>query len=142
VTSGKSQTDAFWDVWAEHPNYVAFGLVIIALLESTRTAAMLCLRELKCFWLVELLTPVCFGAPLRSLVATAISGFAATSGRETGLRAPGDFTFNPLKYPVTEAMKMKEVANGRLAMWGAMGLIVQGMTTHQPAIMGDMMGGL
>jgi len=105
VTSGKSQTDAFWDVWAEHPNYIAFSLVVITLIET-------------------------------------ISGFAATQGRETGLRAPGDFTFNPFNYPVTEEMKMKEVANGRLAMWGAMGLIVQGMTTHQPAIMGDMMSGL
>lgn len=89
-------------------------------------------------WLVAPLDPVCFGS---SLLA-AISGFAATQGRETGLRAPGDFTFNPFNYPVTEEMKMKEVANGRLAMWGAMGLIVQGMTTHQPAIMGDMMSGL
>ena len=70
---------------------------------------------------------------------TAISGVAATTGRETGLRAPGDFTFNPMKFPVTEDMKMKEVANGRLAMWAAAGLILQGVTTHHPAIAGDLM---
>ena len=34
MISGKSQTDAFWDVWAEHPNNIAFALVVITLLES------------------------------------------------------------------------------------------------------------
>ena len=58
-------------------------------------------------------------------------------GRETGTRAPGDFNFNPLNQKVTDDMKMKEVANGRLAMSAAMGLIVQGMTTHVPALTGN-----
>lgn len=41
VTSGKSQTDAFWDVWAEHPNYIAFSLVVITLIESKRSHLLL-----------------------------------------------------------------------------------------------------
>lgn len=105
VTTGKSQTDAFWDVWAEKPNYICFALCVITVVE-------------------------------------AVSGVAATQGRENGMRDPGDFMFNPNGFQVTEEMKMKEIANGRLAMWAAAGLIVQGMTTHVPAISGNFISGL
>ena len=64
---------------------------------------------------------------------TAVSGLATTKGRETGTRSPGDFGLNPMKFEITQDMKMKEVANGRLAMWAAAGEIVQGMTTHDSA---------
>ena len=49
------------------------------------------------------------------------SGIAATQGRLTGMRAPGDFSFNPLGFEVTQNLAHKEIANGRLAMIGAMG---------------------
>ena len=65
-------------------------------------------------------------------IIEAISGVATTMGRETGERAPGDFGFNPLKFEVTEAMALKEVKNGRLAMWAVMGMIFQGTNTHEP----------
>lgn len=68
-----------------------------------------------------------------------ISGIAATTGRETGDRAPGDFGLDPLGFgkgdPAKfERLKAQEVANGRLAMWAAAGLLVQGCTTHQGGI--------
>jgi len=94
---GKCQTDVFWDVWAEKPNYVCAALAFISVVE-------------------------------------AISGYATTQGRETGLREPGDFKFNPLQFEVTEEMKLKEISNGRLAMSAAAGMIVQGMTTHESAL--------
>ena len=68
----------------------------------------------------------------------AISGIAATSGRESGMREPGDFGFNPFKLADDSAAMMKykeqEIANGRLAMWAAAGQIMQGMTTGEGAV--------
>jgi light-harvesting complex I chlorophyll a/b binding protein 1 len=64
-----------------------------------------------------------------------IGGIAATTGRETGDRAPGDFGLDPLGFKKGEASKYarleaQEVANGRLAMWAAAGLLMQGCSTH------------
>ena len=59
-----------------------------------------------------------------------ISGVATTAGRESGLRDAGDFGFNPLGFKDTMEMRTKEIANGRLAMLAAAGMIMQGMTTH------------
>lgn len=68
----------------------------------------------------------------------AVSGIAATTGRESGMRAPGDFGLNPFKL-AADSEKMKkfqeqEIANGRLAMWAAAGEIMQGMSTGDGAI--------
>jgi light-harvesting complex I chlorophyll a/b binding protein 1 len=68
----------------------------------------------------------------------AFSGIAATSGRESGERAPGDFGLDPLGFgkgdPAKfDRLKAQEIANGRLAMWAAAGIIVQGMTTDGSA---------
>lgn len=62
-----------------------------------------------------------------------ITGVAITKGRETGLRSPGDWGFNPMSIPVTATMAEKEIANGRLAMLASAGMILQGVTTHKPA---------
>ena len=66
------------------------------------------------------------------------SGIAATSGRESGMRAPGDFKLNPFGYADDEPRLMKfkeqEIANGRLAMFAAAGQIMQGMTTGDGAL--------
>jgi len=93
------QTDAFWQIWNSHPQYIAFGLIMITLIEM-------------------------------------FSGIAATTGRETGDREPGDFKLDPLGFGMGDPekfarLKAQEVANGRLAMWAAAGLIVQGCTTHE-----------
>jgi len=67
-----------------------------------------------------------------------ISGIAATSGRESGKREPGDFKFDPLGFgkdpKKLETLKLKEVKNGRLAMWAAAGMILQGTTTGTGAL--------
>uniref|UniRef100_A0A7S2KSP3 Plastid light harvesting protein n=1 Tax=Leptocylindrus danicus TaxID=163516 RepID=A0A7S2KSP3_9STRA len=68
-----------------------------------------------------------------------VSGIACTSGRESGLREPGDFGLDPLGYGKGDAaafdrLKAQEIANGRLAMWAAAGLLMQGCTTHQGGI--------
>ena len=98
AATDKCQTDAFWQLWNSHPQYIAFGLIMIMLTE-------------------------------------AISGIATTTGRETGDREPGEFKFDPLgfgKDPEKLArLKENEVQNGRLAMWAAAGLLLQGCTTHE-----------
>lgn len=68
-----------------------------------------------------------------------ISGIAATQGRESGERAPGDFGLDPLGFGKGDPEKFarlqgQEIANGRLAMWAAAGEIMQGCSTHQGAI--------
>jgi len=64
-----------------------------------------------------------------------VSGIATTSGRESGVREPGDFGLDPLEFgkgdPARfQRLKAQEIANGRLAMWAAAGLLVQGCSTH------------
>jgi len=102
MATDKCQTDAFWQLWGAHPQYVAFGLIMITITEM-------------------------------------ISGIATTSGRESGERAPGDFGLDPLGFgkgdpAAFERLKAQEIANGRLAMWAAAGLLVQGCTTHEGGI--------
>mmetsp|Transcript_17153 Transcript_17153/g.34363 ORF Transcript_17153/g.34363 Transcript_17153/m.34363 type:complete len:196 (+) Transcript_17153:339-926(+) len=102
MATSKSQMDAFWQIWNAHPQYIAFGLVMVTIIE----------------W---------------------ISGVAATKGRETGDRAPGDFYLDPLGFrkgdpDAFKRLQVQEIKNGRLAMWAAAGLILQGCTTHQGGI--------
>lgn len=63
-----------------------------------------------------------------------ISGVAATQGAASGLRAPGDFGFNPVSFKPSARMAEREIQNGRLAMFGAVGMFVQGITTHESAL--------
>ena len=100
--TAKNQMDAFWQFWDLHPQYIAFGLIMIGIIEM-------------------------------------ISGIAATSGRESGEREPGDFGLDPLGFGQGDAarferLKAQEIANGRLAMWAAAGQIMQGMTTDEGAV--------
>lgn len=66
------------------------------------------------------------------------SGFAITEGRKSGDRAPGDFGFDPLKLSSNDAKAkeyaVKEIRNGRLAMWAAAGILMQGATTSSGAL--------
>lgn len=65
--------------------------------------------------------------------AELFSGIAITEGRKSGDRAPGDFGFNPLGFGKSDAtakdFATKEIRNGRLAMWAAAGMLVQGGIT-------------
>merc|ERR1712176_575407 len=102
AATAKCQMDAFWQIWNSHPQYIAFALILITIIE-------------------------------------AISGIATTTGRESGDRAPGDFGLDPLGFLRGDPAKARrleeqEIANGRLAMWAAAGLIMQGCTTHQGGI--------
>lgn len=66
-----------------------------------------------------------------------IGGIATTSGRESGMREPGDFGLDPLKIKGTakwDKYALNEVKNGRLAMWAAAGEIMQGCTTGESAL--------
>ena len=69
---------------------------------------------------------------------TVFSGIAVTEGRKSGDRAPGDFGFNPLNFGKTPAtakdLALKEIRNGRLAMWAAAGILLQGATTDSGAL--------
>jgi len=98
MATAKNQMEAFWQIWNAHPQYIAFALIMIAIIET-------------------------------------ISGIATTSGRESGDRAPGDFGLDPLGFmkgdpAAARKLEEQEVANGRLAMWAAMGLLVQGSSTE------------
>ena len=100
MATAKNQIDAFWQLWAAQPQYIAFSFIFIGLVEM-------------------------------------ISGIAATSGRESGERAPGDFGLDPLKIKGDKAKfekyQLNEIKNGRLAMWAAAGEILQGCTTGDSA---------
>ncbi len=67
-----------------------------------------------------------------------ISGFAITEGKKNGNRAPGDFDFNPLFLGQSPASAKdyanKEIRNGRLAMWAAAGMLLQGTITSEGAL--------
>jgi light-harvesting complex I chlorophyll a/b binding protein 1 len=101
MADSKNQIKAFWQLWDAHPQYIAFGLIMIGIVEM-------------------------------------ISGIATTTGRESGMRAPGDFGLDPLKIKGDKAKwdrySLNEIKNGRLAMWAAAGEILQGWTTDEGAI--------
>lgn len=102
MATTKCQMDAFWEIWGAHPQYIAFGLIMITIVEM-------------------------------------VSGIATTAGREDGTRAPGDFGLDPLGFgtgdpAAFQRLQAQEIANGRLAMFAASGLLLQGCSTHQGGI--------
>mmetsp|Transcript_25013 Transcript_25013/g.22730 ORF Transcript_25013/g.22730 Transcript_25013/m.22730 type:complete len:209 (+) Transcript_25013:70-696(+) len=65
-----------------------------------------------------------------------ISGLAITEGRKSGDRAPGDFGFKSWGKTPSEvkSYELKEIRNGRLAMWAAAGILLQGSVTDTGAV--------
>jgi light-harvesting complex I chlorophyll a/b binding protein 1 len=65
-----------------------------------------------------------------------VSGIATTEGRKSGDRAPGDFGIKSLGKTASAVKdyELKEVRNGRLAMFAAAGILLQGATTGTGAI--------
>lgn len=104
-------------------------------------------NQMDAFWQIWGAHPQYIAASLIFImIAEAFSGIAATSGRESGMRAPGDFGLDPLGFKKGDPEKFKrleaqEIANGRLAMWAAAGEIMQGMTTDEGAL-GNLMTAL
>jgi len=92
--------------------------------------------QMDAFWQIWNSHPQYIAAGLIMIMMTeAVSGIATTTGRESGERAPGDFGLDPLGFlkgdaAKVEKLKAQEIANGRLAMWAASGLLVQGCTNH------------
>jgi len=104
-------------------------------------------NQMEAFWQFWNAHPQYIAAALiMIMMIESFSGIAATSGRESGMRAPGDFGLDPLGFQKGDADKFKrlqaqEIANGRLAMFGAAGIIMQGMTTDEGAL-GNLMTAL
>jgi hypothetical protein len=104
-------------------------------------------NQIDAFWQFWGAHPQYIAAALILIMITeAVSGIAATSGRASGERAPGDFGFDPLGFKTGDPAKFaklqaQEIANGRLAMFAAAGEIMQGMTTDGGAL-GNLMTSL
>ena len=100
-------------------------------------------NQIDAFWQLWNAHPQYIAASLIFIMfVEAISGIAATSGRESGQRAPGDFGFDPFKIKGTDKWDryaLQEIKNGRLAMWAAAGEILQGCTTDTGAL-GNLLG--
>ena len=64
-----------------------------------------------------------------------LSGFAITEGRKSG-RAPGDFGIKSVGKTAAQVkdFELKEIRNGRLAMWAAAGILLQGTVTNTGAV--------
>ena len=96
-------------------------------------------NQIDAFWQLWGSHPQYIAAGLIGIMfIEAFSGIATTSGRESGMREPGDFGINPIKLeadsPKMKKLQEQEIANGRLAMWAAAGEIMQGMSTDDGAI--------
>lgn len=65
-----------------------------------------------------------------------VSVYAITEGRKSGDRAPGEFGFKSFGKTPKEIKEyeVKEIRNGRLAMWAAAGILLQGATTGTGAL--------
>lgn len=96
-------------------------------------------NQVTAFWEVVDKNPgPVFAAVIFFGMVELISGFAITEGKKSGDRAPGDFGFNPLKLGRTSSSAkdyaQKEIRNGRLAMWAAAGMLLQGTVTSDGAL--------
>lgn len=96
-------------------------------------------NQVQAFWEVLDRNPgPIFAAVIFIGMVEVFSGVATTEGRKSGDRAPGDFGFNPFNMGKTESVRkdlaLKEIRNGRLAMFAAAGMLMQGATTDQGAL--------
>ena len=97
--------------------------------------------QMDAFWQIWNAHPQYIAAGLIIItIFEAISGIAITKSRELGYdREPGDYYLDPRGFKKGDAdafrrLQVQEIKNGRLAMWAAAGLILQGCTTHQGGI--------
>lgn len=102
-------------------------------------------NQMALFWEVWAEKPQYVAAGIIFIgMAEIVSGIATSMGQESGDREPGDFGIDPLNLHLNPATKAKfqlqEIKNGRLAMWAAAGMIMQGCTTSGSA-MDNLFGG-
>ncbi|KAG5184354.1 light harvesting complex protein [Tribonema minus] len=95
--------------------------------------------QMDLFWQVFAEKPNVVGAGVVAVsILEFISGIAITAGRKDGSREAGDFNLDPFNVRADPAKKataqLQEIKNGRLAMLASMGMIAQGMTTHEGAL--------
>jgi light-harvesting complex I chlorophyll a/b binding protein 1 len=95
-------------------------------------------NQIQAFWeCVDKNPGPIFGAVIFLGMVEVIGGLAITEGRKSG-RAPGDYGFNPLSLGKSPASAkdyaVKEIRNGRLAMWAAAGMLLQGTITSDGAL--------
>jgi light-harvesting complex I chlorophyll a/b binding protein 1 len=96
-------------------------------------------NQITAFWQFWNAHPQYIGAGLVFIgFIEMFSGIAATTGRESGQRAPGDFGLDPLQYKKNpesyKKLELQEIKNGRVAMVAAVGEILQGWTTDEGAL--------
>lgn len=96
-------------------------------------------NQMQLFWQVWAEKPQYVAAMIIMIsFVEMISGIATTAGQQSGDREPGDFGLDPLKRKgnpeVWAKLQLQEIKNGRLAMWAAAGMIMQGCTTNQSAL--------
>jgi len=138
--------DLYWlrEAEVKHARVAMFAVLGIVQVEIFGPAPGCEMATDKCqmdaFWQIWGAHPQYIAFALIMIMITEmISGIAATQGRQSGERAPGDFGLDPLGFskgdPAAFArLQAQEIANGRLAMWAAAGLLVQGFSTHNGGI--------
>ena len=136
--SGLNAYDTLWAAIDTTPAVFASALVSISFLECT---SKLILMLLILFFTLHVLlsSNVSYFLPkfFFPLFFQVLSFMAINDGRNSG-RAPGFFAFNPMGMGKTAAsmkdLEVKEVRNGRLAMWGCAGILHVEATQHISAL--------
>lgn len=134
--SGLNAYDTLWAAIDTTPAVFASALASISFLECTSKHIILILF-LTLHVLCHLIRPTSSIFIFFLLFSKVLSFMAINDGRNSG-RAPGFFAFNPMGMGKTDAsmkdLEVKEIRNGRLAMWGCAGILHVEATQHISAL--------
>ncbi|CAM9299584.1 unnamed protein product [Ascophyllum nodosum] len=146
--TGLAGADLYWMREAELKHCRLSMLAVVGILWCDQVGSLPGMpsgtNQMKLFWQVWAEKPQIIWAGFIFVgIIEMISGIAITAAQENGDREPGDFGLDPLDLankPQEKARyQLNEVKNGRLAMWAAAGMILQGVTTDQSAL-GNLIG--